>query len=270
MTKQKIIAAASTALPAFKNVLTDEQYQLRGIFNSEALLLVALAQVLETPTIVESGRARGHSTKLIAKFFKNDPVKIISIDFDETSPDTAYSEKYLAQYENVKLIYGDSHKLIAEQIQDNTFVFIDGPKGDEAILLAARLLKDSRVRAVAVHDLHKNTWHRNICEAIFSNHFFSDDLEFVEAFKSIDDNCWEILEGTGEAPYQRYGKKVASYASTVGVFFNSDQPLVKTAYDNYRSYYESQKPTLKSAVINSLSHDSFVYKAIKKIHNLFT
>ena len=267
MTKNEIITACSRQKEMFEKTLISETYQLRGIFNSEALLIVSIAKLFGVSHLIESGRARGHSTNIFAKFFSDEPdFKITSIDYDNTSEDTKYSEKYLAKYSNLELIYGDSNFLIPSHIVNDCVVFIDGPKGDGAILLAAELFKEKRVKAVMIHDLHKNTFHRNICEAIFANCFFSDDDEFVSKFRYLDENCWQVLNGTGEAPYQRYGKPIASYASTIGLFFNSDSPLIEPAFGNYKKFLIQHKPTFKNSFIETFSHNSWFYKFILNLH----
>ena len=267
MTKESIIKVCEIQVEKFSEMLKNETYQLRGIFNSEALLIVSIVKHFRVLHLIESGRARGHSTNLFAKFFSDEPdFKITSIDYDNTSEDTKYSEKYLAKYSNLDLIYGDSNVIIEKNITENCIVFIDGPKANDAIMLATRILDDKRVKAVLVHDLHKNSFHRNICEAIFANCFFSDDDEFVSKFRYLDENCWQVLNGTGEAPYQRYGKPIASYASTIGLFFNSDSPLIEPAFGNYKKFLIQHKPTFKNSFIETFSHNSWFYKFILNLH----
>jgi hypothetical protein len=238
MKKEKIIANAKAELMKFQIVAKMESYQSRGIFTSEALLIISIARMLNVKFIVESGRARGYSTKIFAEFFKNDSkVKIISIDFDTNSKDAKYSEEQLRDYKNVSLIYGDANNLIADYVKEDCLVFIDGPKGDEALLLAAKLIKYSHVKAICIHDLHKNTFHRNICEILFTEVFFSDDAEFVKEFEFLDSGCWEKLKVIGESPYLRKGEKNLSYASTVAVIFSNAHPINERILENYKEYY---------------------------------
>ncbi len=270
MKKSEIIKTCNQNIEDFVEVSSGEMYQKRGIFSSEALLLISIAKYFNVPHIIESGRARGYSTNLMAKFFQKDSsVNITSIDFDQESEDAKYSESYLSKYNNLNLIYGDSCKLIDTQIEEDCVVFIDGPKGDKAIQLGAFLLKDPRVKAVAIHDLHKNTWHRNICQEIFTDNFFSDDKDYVDTFQYLDKDCWEVLRDTDEAPYTRKGKLIASYASTLGVFFNSETPLVEPAYSNYLAYQKMCVPTFKKAFIENVPHNSWLYKIAYRLYKLF-
>jgi predicted O-methyltransferase YrrM len=253
MEKNEIIAACRQVLPTFLETLNDEKYQLRGVLNSEALLIVAIAEHFGVKSIIESGRARGHSTNLLAKYFQSNPeMKIASIDLDNHSEDAKYSEKYLQKFSNLTLIYGDSFEVIPQTISGECIIFIDGPKGEDALELCSRLLLDSRVKAVLIHDLHKNVFPRDIAELVYTSTFFTDDKDFVEEFKSLDSDCWSVMEGTNYSPYVRDGKSVLSYGHTLGAIFNSSSPFNQPAHDNYLERREYTKPTLKKILIEKL------------------
>lgn len=270
MKKGTILKLCRDNYKNFEEVIINEYYQQRGILNSEALLIVSIISYFKVNQIIESGRARGYSTKIIAKFFKNNPdIKIISIDIDKLSEDSKYSEKALSRYENVEILYGDSNKIIPEKINQDCIVFIDGPKGSDAINLAVKLLSDKRVKAVMLHDLHKNTFQRNVSEIIFNNYFFSDDNDFIQLFKDFDSDCWNKLKEFNIAPYFKDGKKMISYGGTLGVFFNSEKPINEIAYNNYLVDLEQRKPTLKNIFIENVSHESLFYKIVMKTYQFF-
>lgn len=245
MTRKEIIDTSASLESDFITTLKGEKYQLRGILNSEALLIIAVAEYYGVKHIIESGRARGHSTNLLAKYFTGSDTKITSIDLDKHSPDAHYSEEYLKRYQNLALIYGDSFTLIKEQVEEDCVVFIDGPKGEAAIRLCSDLLKDKRVKAVLIHDLHQNVFTRNICELIFTNTFYSDDSEYVERFKSLDADCWEVMQGTNYAPYLRAGNQVLSYGHTLALVFNSTSPYREPYYSNYLHYKKQNRTSIK-------------------------
>ena len=239
--KEEIIKTAKECLKSFKRIVKHEPYKIRGVFSSEVLLIISIAQYFGVKTIIESGRARGYSTKLFAEFFKKDPnFKIISIDSDKNSKDAKYGEKQLKDYKNIQLVYGDTNKIIKEYITDNCVVFIDGPKGDNALILAAKLINNDYVKAICIHDFHKNAFQRNIFEIIFTNTFFSDDKDFVEEFRFLDDKCQKALKDRGEAPYLRKGQKIESYASTVGVIFNGSDAVNQRVLLNYQEYLKQK------------------------------
>jgi hypothetical protein len=256
MKSEQIIETARQNLGHFEKSARGTYYELRGIFTSEALLIASVIKSLEVNLLIESGRARGYSTKIFAEFFKNYPsFRIISIDFDRNSEDSKHSEEQLKKYGNLKLVYGDSTEILPTLITEKCAVFIDGPKGDEALLLAAKVMENSLVQAVFIHDLHQNTFIRNVCDIIFNKTFFSDNKDYVTEFSFLDKDCWSKLASHGEAPYIRKGKNINSYASTVAVIFNEENAINKLALENYQSYYAHLNPhSFKNLVRMFLSH----------------
>ena len=73
--------------------------------------------------IIESGRARGQSTHVLALMFPES--EIASIEFDEKSPDCLVAAARLASFKNVQLLFGDSTKLIPSMLIENDVVLID-------------------------------------------------------------------------------------------------------------------------------------------------
>ena len=139
----------------------------RGMAKSELLLIYSIIKKYNSKNIIESGRARGFSTQILAKSLDKTH-NIVSIDFDKYSKDTKYSEKILKKYQHVKLVYGDSRELIPKFIKDNSIILIDGPKGEDAIILATKLLlKFPHISALFIHDLTQDTYEREIAKSIF-------------------------------------------------------------------------------------------------------
>lgn len=268
MNKEKIIEECKNNLPKFKEVLINTEYELRGIMPSESLLLGSIATLTNIELIIESGRARGYSTQILSGIFPNK--NIVSIDLDNKSEDVKFSEKILKDKDNVELVYGDSNTIIKEKITKDCIVFIDGPKGVAALELAIDIIEDKRVKAICIHDLHKNTFARNLCEIFFNNTFFSDDLDFVHEFKNVDREAWTKLKDEGEKPYIRKNNNIESYASTLAVIINSENSTDTQAYVNYIEDYKSRNtlthilgeklnkiPMIKKVVL-------LIYKIIKK------
>ena len=269
MKKQNVLEACRTNLKSFQETIKDEAYQARGILNSEALLIVSLASYYKVKLIIESGRARGNSTNLIAKFFDEKPdVKVISIDYEQNE-DTKYSEELLKKYNNVETIYGDSHEELPKLVSEDCVVFIDGPKDESAIELTSKLLETKKVKAVLVHDLYRSKFIRDVCERIFTNSFFTDDIDFVNEFKDLDDDCWEQLAQRGDKPYQINGKELYSYGPTIGVFFNSDNPFSEPSYSNYLEHKKKISPTLKKLVLYKFDENSLFFKLMRSVYRVF-
>lgn len=139
----------------------------RGINIKDGLKIAKHIEEINPEIIIESGRARGASTEIFAKYFPDK--KIISIDFDKHSRDTKYSEKKLKKYKNIKLVYGDSRKIIFNYLKKTSHVFIDGPKGHEAIILAAKLFEEKNVKSISLDDFSEDDFYTTIIENIFTH-----------------------------------------------------------------------------------------------------
>lgn len=252
---ESLVEKAAESEARLATILKNEPYEEKGVFNSELLLFISVVELLEPDRIVESGRARGHSTKVLAEYFKDRDIDIISIEQVRGSDDDEIARDKLAGHERVELLYGDSREIIDSELESSTVVLIDGPKGDEALKMTLDLLKQDEPEAVFIHDLHRNTLHRDLSELLFNYTYFSDDEAFVEKFRHLDEPCWEHLDNSW-APYLRKDEKIESYASTFGVFFNGDEPIDSLREDNYRKFLGWHECDfyyhLKSAVTNVL------------------
>lgn len=267
MKKEEIISICKKTRNSFLNVIKNVRYEKRGILNSELLLIVALIEHLKISQIIESGRARGHSTYVLCKYFEGKDINITSIDFDKSSDDAKYAEGRLKKYKNLNLAYGDSNTLIHKIINQDCAVIIDGPKGEEALMLALNLLKNNKVRVLFIHDLHRNTFDRNLSEILFKSSIYSDDIDYVESFRDIDDPCWEILKDEGEAPYTRKNQKIDSYSSTVEVIFNNN-PIDNIIEENYVKYYqEKNRITFNKYIRSVLKKNKVIHKALSKLYH---
>ena len=102
----------------FKNATKNIDDEPRGILRSEAFFVRSLCG--QNPKrIIESGRARGQSTYLLAKSLPN--TKIISIEYDKDSVDSQFALERLSECENVQCLFGDSRKLIPELVEKVIF-----------------------------------------------------------------------------------------------------------------------------------------------------
>ncbi len=244
LSKENIIKICVDNLNSFENVVKRMNFEIKGIFNSEMLLFISLANHLGVKLIIESGRANGQSTKVLAENFKNPDYKIISIEFNKYSSDVKYSYERLKKYKNLKLLFGNSFNLIPKFITEECFILIDGPKRIDALKLAVESLKNSLVKAVFIHDLHKDSPHREDAEKLFSNYFYTDDEDYVKKFKKMDKQCWlDQLKYRGSkswGPYRRGNRIMKSYSSTLLVVLNNKNPFDKTYYENLLKKKKSQ------------------------------
>lgn len=232
----------------FEFYIKNINIQARGMTKSEMLLIYSIIKELNINLIIESGRARGFSTLALAKSLNQKKYNIISIDFDKYSKDVKYSEKILQPYNNVKLIYGDSRKLIPKYIKKDCVILIDGPKGEEALFLAIKLLKNKKVKAIFIHDLTKKVFERNIAETIFKNIYFADDKNFIKNFSYLDN----------------FNKN-----SHIALIINENMPINMQAYYNYKKYYKNNNITIRKKIKNIIDNNGFFYSLFVKIESWF-
>ncbi len=185
---QAVLERAQGLLDDFMSRIQGVPYEDKGVFFSEMLFVLAAVGPGFDGQVLESGRARGQSTFVLGRIFPKS--KIISVEFDRDSPDAPIAEARLKDLDHVELLYGDSRRLLFEQLQPGAAVIIDGPKGFRAVRLALQLLRTGKVRKVFIHDTYKSMATRRFLENHVPGTLFSDHEQFVQQFKHLDDPCW--------------------------------------------------------------------------------
>lgn len=133
--------------------------------------------------ILESGRARGKSTLILARCFPD--ARIVSVELDRGTENAIAAENKLRGLPNVELLYGDSRTILPERLQPGDAVLIDGPKDFRAVELALEILRTGKPCAVFVHDFPPGAPWRRFVERHFPDAFFGDDPLF-EPFQVLD------------------------------------------------------------------------------------
>lgn len=199
LTKTAVFHCAVDLLPKFREAIATipPEAGFGGIWESEMLLFYAAVQPFGPKQILESGRARGKSTLVLARCFPD--ARIISVEFDRQSENAAAAEAKLKPYQNVDLLYGDSRAILPRRLQEGDAVLIDGPKGFRALALALDLLRTRQPCAVFVHDFPSGAPWRKFVERHWLGAFFGDDPLF-EIFQSLDQE-----RDPRENPNRRYG-----------------------------------------------------------------
>jgi hypothetical protein len=189
--------------------ISEIKYLPRGIYNSEMLLMISVLKFLNVETVLESRRARGHSTQLISKLLQNDDShkSLISLDFKKDS-DSEYAEINLAQYPKTKLIYGDANFILKKIVRkkfsqsDRYAVLLDGPKSFNALYLTAKLIRYKIPPVVLfIHDMRKFQkdgkfpLQRFMCSVIFDRVFFSDEFQIKPMVRMCDESIF-LLDDT--------------------------------------------------------------------------
>src|SRR6266852_9848104 len=126
LTKAAVDERADELLPEYREMIgaIPPEAGFGGIWESEMFLFYATIKPFAPKQILESGRARGKSTLILARCFPD--ARIISVEFDRQSENAAAAEAKLKPCQNVELLYGDSRQILPERLQTADAVLIDG------------------------------------------------------------------------------------------------------------------------------------------------
>jgi predicted O-methyltransferase YrrM len=206
--KSAVAARADALLPDYRQIIANipPEAGFGGIWESEMFLFYAAAKPFAPKQILESGRARGKSTLILARCFPES--RIVSVEYERESDNAPAAEAKLKNEPNVELLYGDSRALLPERLQPGDAVLIDGPKDFRAVKLAIDLLRTGKPCAVFVHDFPPNSPQRKFAEHNFFNAFFGDDplfRRFQELDVERDPRRFGVEAAVSVARPRRYG-----------------------------------------------------------------
>jgi predicted O-methyltransferase YrrM len=184
LTMDEVTSAAARDLDAYRARVAQVPYERKGILYSEMFFLQVCASHARPRRILESGRARGQSTLLLAVAFPE--LTLVSIEFDRNSPDAPVAAERLHACRNVELLFGDATRLLPALAQVGDVALIDGPKGFRALRLALRLLAQGRARMIFLHDVGRDTSERRFLEKHLPCTLYSDDPRFAGIAQVLD------------------------------------------------------------------------------------
>src|SRR2546423_8541434 len=197
--KSTVAESADALLPEYREIISriPPEAGFGGIWESEMFLFCAAVKPFAPKQILESGRARGKSTLILARCFPE--ARIISVEYERESENAPAAEAKLKSESNVDLLYGDSREILPQRLQEGDAVLIDGPKDFRAVKLAIDLLRTEKPCAVFVHDFPPSSPQRKFVERNFPNAFFGDDPLF-QRFQRLDNE-----RDPRPNPQRRYG-----------------------------------------------------------------
>lgn len=178
------IIEAKKHLPRFKSLVKDPTKIRRGVDVSEIFFIYAVLKGKSPKQIIESGRALGQSTSLLAAIFPK--TCIVSIESDEKSPDAKTALTRLKPFKNVECLFGDSFALMPKRAQKGDVLVIDGPKDWKALKLAFKLIRGKKPSYVFIHDCNRDSPIRSFLEKTIPWAFYSDDHAFIQNFCHLD------------------------------------------------------------------------------------
>src|SRR5438046_3860550 len=117
LSKAALSDRADAFLPEYREIIGSilPEAGFGGIWESEMFLFYAAVKPFAPKQILESGRARGKSTLILARCFAN--ARIISIEYNRQSENAAAAEAKLKSERNVELLYGDSREILPQRLQ---------------------------------------------------------------------------------------------------------------------------------------------------------
>jgi predicted O-methyltransferase YrrM len=187
ITIDAVLANADDLLPEFRAVIQAMPSHERGagLFLSEMFFFYCVVRPMNPVRILESGRDRGGSTLLFANCFPT--ARIISVEFNASSPNAEMGLKRLAPHRNVECLFGDSREVLPKLLQAGDPILIDGPKEFRALKLALHLLRTGKPSVIFLHDFGAGLPWRRFLERNWPGAVFSDHPEFLRRFGSLDD-----------------------------------------------------------------------------------
>jgi hypothetical protein len=204
-----------------------EPYERRGILHSEMALIVHTCRTLEIQVVIESGRARGQSTYMLAKYLPTAEIHSVEL---RGSPDEEFACERLKSFANVALYSGDGRGALpllaaSEAAGRPAAVLCDGPKGAAAIEVLKDCFRMSHVRVGFVHDMRrldhgKPSLHRAAALDAFPQAKFSDEPALVAGSSWMDETI--LMSGGPCGPVHE--AEFGSYGPTLGVFMNANFP----------------------------------------------
>lgn len=211
--------------PAEMQAIAAEPYEPRGILHSEMALIVHTCRRMGVQVVIESGRARGQSTYMLAKYLPD--VAIHSVELRD-HPDEAIARERLKDFGNVSLWAGDGNESVpaisASRDYARIAILLDGPKGAAAVSILQRCFEFPHVLVGFIHDMRRldhggRSPHRADAIARLPKHAFSDDPRLVQGTSWMDAG---ILEAGGPCG-PKHEAEFGSYGPTLGVFLNNQQ-----------------------------------------------
>ena len=104
LSKTAIAGSADALLPKYRDVISriPPEAGFGGIWESEMFLFYAAVRPFAPKQILESGRARGKSTLILARCFPS--ARIVSVEYDRQSENAPVAEAKLKSESNVDLL----------------------------------------------------------------------------------------------------------------------------------------------------------------------
>ncbi len=183
-TLETTLTHAERLLPEFQAAVEGASFLRRGVHVSEVFFIRVAVGDHQPRQILESGRALGQSTWLLAKSFPHTPILSVELHPEHADADAALER--LRPLANVACLFGDSRILLPAMALPGDVIVIDGPKEIRALKLAYRLLREKKPAMVFIHDCTPGTAIRAHLEKHCPFAFYSDHPDFIARYNHLD------------------------------------------------------------------------------------
>ena len=238
ISKSDILFQATKSIPKFiekvNPLSSDFEITNRGVWSSEIFALCVMCGLFDVDDYIESGLYKGQSISNVRKY-----KSIPCYGFDLKIKDNIKTRlKYF--FDHGLFFEQDSFIEIPELLKDDldqekNGIFIDGPKGWDALKLAEKVIGNNNVKFIGIHDSYlpvdMNDTHYKFRKHLEDNFntWSTDDTDFVRKYSYLDNARWlEYLEEDqlgGILPYNKIkflhdgskydGRLLKSYGPTI-------------------------------------------------------
>jgi len=199
-----------------------------GTMYSELFSFCCIGEHYGIDMIVEGGTLIGYSAIILSKYFGDIPIITIDRKVCENVREN------IKPYSNIKFKHGNGIKLIPDIVRthpkNKIGMFLDGPKGVNALPIAEQCFKFGNVLFVAFHDMCKSGLTKNRVmidnksrvqfERLNYDQFYTDVDWFVDTYsKPLD---VDKFEENGKIVIKEIGSRAFAYGSygpTMGFIF---------------------------------------------------
>jgi hypothetical protein len=189
-----------------------------AIYPSELACFLRQCENAHVDCIVESGRADGYSTAVLAAFGEQRNIEVISIDMESDKPRALACRKRLEPYKKLRLLDGNAFHVLPDLLtslradRHAIALLIDGPKMHEAIYLSAAAVAFSAVKVVSHHNTEPGTpWYDHFLQR-FPNVERVEESELGRSKEFEEFREWE-RQFTGD--YKSLGRDLSATSLVV-------------------------------------------------------
>ncbi len=215
-TQGDILQQSDVTLPRFLNKIDplSPHFMItnRGVWTSECFALCVMCDLFHIDDYIESGIYQGQSFFVMSEYLPK-PCYGFDVTIQKNIKDRcSYFFDHGLIFEQDSFV-GIPELLNDDLDQENSGIFIDGPKGWDALKLAQTVIDNDNVKFIGIHDSYwpvsNRDDHYEFRKHLEDNYYTwsTDDVNFVREYNYLDNARWiEYLEERGLGGILPYNK----------------------------------------------------------------